>query len=117
MKLVGRVSLARLQSEGLVRLTYPPFDVCVGLVEDQPFAVEDACNHAGASLTEGSLDDDRLTCPMHGYIFSIRSGELLAPKGLCGAQRTFRARIEGEEVVVEDDFELELRVDDPSRPR
>lgn len=109
MKLVGRVPLSRVVAEGLVRLHYPPFDVCVGLVEGVPFAVEDACNHAGASLAEGSLDGEHLTCPMHGYVFSVRSGVLVAPKGLCGDQRTFRARVEGDEVVIEDDFELVLR--------
>jgi nitrite reductase/ring-hydroxylating ferredoxin subunit len=107
-KLVGKISLSRLSSEGLVRLTYPPFDVCVGLLDGVPFAIEDGCNHAGASLSEGTLDGERLACPMHGYVFSLRTGALLAPLGLCGDQRSFRARIEGDEVVVEDDFELSI---------
>ena len=93
----------------MVRLSYPPFDVCVGLVDGVPFAVDDCCNHAGASLSEGWLEADRLKCPMHGYVFSIKSGELLMPKGLCEDQRTFRARIEGDQVLVEDEFELEIR--------
>lgn len=108
MKLVGRVSLARLRTEGLVRLAYPPFDVCVGLVDGAPYAVEDGCNHAGASLSEGRLDGERLSCPMHGYVFSLKNGQLLAPKGLCDDQRTFRVTIEGDDVVVEDDFELSV---------
>ena len=89
-------------------MSYPPFDVCVGLLDGVPFAIEDGCNHAGASLSEGKLDGERLSCPMHGYVFSLRSGRLLAPKGLCDDQRTFRTRIEGNEVVVEDDFELRI---------
>lgn len=51
---VGRLPLASLQGGALVRLTYPPFDVLVGLVDGVPYAIEDACNHAGASLVEGT---------------------------------------------------------------
>ena len=46
---------------------------------------------------------------MHGYVFCLKTGGLIAPAGLCGDQRRFLARIEGDEIVVEDDFELELR--------
>lgn len=106
---VASVPLARLEREGLVRLTHPPFDVCIGLVDGAPFAVEDACNHAGASLAEGTLDGERLACPMHGYVFSLRTGALLAPRGLCADQRRFRCERLGDEVVVFDDFALEVR--------
>lgn len=108
MKLVGRVPLAKLRDEGRVRVSYPPFDVCVTLVGGEPLAIEDACNHAGASLSDGSVHGDCITCPQHGYVFSLRTGALLVPEGLCGPQRTFRARIEGDQVVVEDDFESPL---------
>jgi nitrite reductase/ring-hydroxylating ferredoxin subunit len=43
---------------------------------------------------------------MHGYVFDLGSGKLLRPKGLCGDQRRYRAKIEGEDVVVYDDFAL-----------
>ncbi|MCK6535615.1 MAG: Rieske 2Fe-2S domain-containing protein [Polyangiaceae bacterium] len=107
-KLVGKVSLAEVQRTGLVRLDFPPYDVCVALVDGVPHAIEDGCNHAGASLSEGVQTGDAVTCPMHGYVFSLRSGELLAPRGLCGAQRRFLARIEGDQIVVEDDFALAI---------
>jgi nitrite reductase/ring-hydroxylating ferredoxin subunit len=110
MKVVGRVPLARLREQRLVRLAYAPFDVCVGLVDGVPHAIEDACNHAGASISEGQLlRRDRVICPVHGYVFSIRTGELVAPKGLCGPQRTFVTRVEGDDVVVEDHFDLVIR--------
>lgn len=105
-KLVGKVSLAEVRRAGLVRLAHPPYDVCVALVGGEPCAIEDSCNHAGASLSEGEQSADTVACPMHGYVFSLRSGELVMPRGLCGAQRRYLARIEGDEIVVEDDFAL-----------
>lgn len=106
MKLVGRVPLEELKDTGLVRMTYPPYDVVVAWVDGEVFALEDACNHAGASLAEGWIEDKCVACPMHGYVFDLATGELLRPKGLCSDQRTFKAVIEGGEVAVYDDFKL-----------
>jgi nitrite reductase/ring-hydroxylating ferredoxin subunit len=107
--LVARVPLTSLAEGELVRIKYPPFDVLVTLCDGVPYAIEDACNHAGASLAEGFLrGGDRIVCPMHGYVFTMKSGELLAPRGLCDRQRTFEAKIEGDEVVIRDAFELAL---------
>jgi len=106
LKLVGRVPCARLIEEELVRLEYPPWHVLVAWVHGAPCAIEDACNHAGASLFEGSRDSDCVSCPLHGYVFSLRTGELIAPRGLCEDQRRFVTRIEGDDVLVFDPFEL-----------
>jgi nitrite reductase/ring-hydroxylating ferredoxin subunit len=86
----------------MVRLDDPPFHVLVTLVGDEPVAIEDACNHAGASLSEGARRGDCVSCPMHGYLFELRTGRLVEPRGLCGDQRTFVARREGDVVAVWD---------------
>lgn len=108
-KVVARIGLDEVKSKGTVRLEHPPFDVLVAWVDGHVFAIEDACNHAGASLAEGWLDDDKcIVCPMHGYVFDLATGKLLRPKGLCSDQKTYRAEIEGDEVVVYDDFSLSV---------
>lgn len=109
MKRVGSVPLEQLKNGALVRVEYPPFDVVVAMIEGVPMAIEDACNHAGASLAEGSLSDLRpgcVVCPMHGYVFSMRDGSLVAPKGLCSDQRAFVTKLEGDDVVVFDAVEI-----------
>jgi nitrite reductase/ring-hydroxylating ferredoxin subunit len=109
MRIIGRVSRKRVEEEGLVRLPHPPFDVAVAMIDGQPYAIEDACNHAGSSLSEGFVDGDCVACPMHGYVFSIRTGALLRPRGLCDDQRKFEAWLEGDDVVIGDPFELIIR--------
>jgi nitrite reductase/ring-hydroxylating ferredoxin subunit len=99
---VGRVPRAALEGGAMVRLEWPPFHVLVALVDGVPRAIEDACNHAGASLSEGERCEGRVTCPMHGYIFDLTTGHLVEPRGLCDDQRSFVARIEGEHVAVWD---------------
>jgi nitrite reductase/ring-hydroxylating ferredoxin subunit len=72
------------------------------MVEGKPCAIEDACNHAGASLSEGDRQSDCIACPMHGYVFEIATGRLVQPHGLCSDQRLFVARLEGDDVTVWD---------------
>ena len=108
MKLVGRIPRAELLGADFVRVPYPPWNVLVALVDGDPCAIEDACNHAGASLAEGVRDGDRVSCPMHGYIFSLRTGELITPRRLCDAQRTFVTTVDGDDVVVWDPFQIEI---------
>lgn len=105
-KEVGRVPLAEVKEQRLVRLPHPPFDVLVVWSNGEVFAIEDACNHAGASLAEGRVEGDCVVCPMHAYVFELRTGKLVRPKGLCEDQRSYEVRIEGDDVVVYDTFSL-----------
>jgi len=102
VKLVGLLPRAGLEGGAMVRLHWPPFHVLVALVDGAPRAIEDACNHAGASLSEGERHDGCVTCPMHGYRFALDSGRLLEPLGLCDDQRTFVTRVDGDYVAIWD---------------
>lgn len=108
MKHVGAVPLADLAGGALVRLPYPPRDVLVSLVEGMPAAIEDACNHAGASLASGPREGGVVACPLHAYRFDLRTGELLSPRRACAPQRKFDAVLVGDMVHVYDPFELAL---------
>jgi nitrite reductase/ring-hydroxylating ferredoxin subunit len=102
MKLVARVPRASLEGGTMLRLPWPPFDVLVALVHGVPCAIEDACNHAGASLTEGTRHGACVSCPMHGYRFELTTGRLVEPRGLCDDQRRYVADLDGDDVVVWD---------------
>jgi nitrite reductase/ring-hydroxylating ferredoxin subunit len=108
LKYVGRVARATLTATDFVKIPYPPWHVLVAMVDGAPYAIEDACNHAGASLAKGPRDGDRVICPLHGYIFSLTTGRLLAPEGLCENQRTFVTTLEGDDVLVWDSFSVEI---------
>jgi len=108
LKEVARLKLTELREKGLLRIAHPPFDILVAWSDGEVFAIEDACNHAGASLAEGWIEEDCVICPMHAYVFELRTGRLVRPQGLCGDQRTYDVRIEGDDVVVSDAFHLVL---------
>lgn len=41
------------------------------------YATEIACKHQNADLTEGRFDGDLVTCPRHGWVYNIRTGECI----------------------------------------
>lgn len=41
---------------------------------DECFALDDACPHQGASLATGSVHGGRVICPLHSWVFDLRTG-------------------------------------------
>jgi nitrite reductase/ring-hydroxylating ferredoxin subunit len=39
-----------------------------------PRAIEPVCPHAGGSMAAGKVIGDRIRCPVHGYMFDLRTG-------------------------------------------
>ncbi len=48
--------------------------------EGQVVAVDNACPHAAAPLSDGVLSRWKLICPDHGYCFDIRNGRIVWPE-------------------------------------
>jgi nitrite reductase/ring-hydroxylating ferredoxin subunit len=53
-------------------------DVVVCNTKHGVFALDNICTHALARMSEGRLKGERLICPMHGAIFDVRDGKVLA---------------------------------------
>lgn len=64
------------------------------------YALDNRCTHVGGPLGEGAVDGNQVTCPWHGSVFNITTGEVVQPP----ARRpvaTYRVRVERDEVLVE----------------
>ncbi len=108
MKLVAVVAVAELEKQPLLRVPYPPYDILVVRTDAGVYALEDACNHAGASLAEGHVEGACIICPMHGYAFDLATGVLVRPKKLCADQRVFVCAAGSHEVRIYDPFTLAI---------
>ena len=67
------------------------------------YAIDDACTHRGGPLSEGQLNGSQVTCPWHGAIFDVTTGQVRRPP----AQRdvgSYPVRVAG------DDIEIELEI-------
>jgi len=69
-------------------------------VEGSFYAIDDTCTHRGGPLSEGSLDGKEVTCPWHGAIYDVITGEVLSPPAPKGVAR-YNVRVEGTDIEVE----------------
>ena len=52
---------------------------CLANVDGAIYAVAARCSHAGGPLAEAALDRNIITCPWHGAMFDVTSGEVAGP--------------------------------------
>ena len=64
------------------------------------YAIDDTCTHRGGPLSEGVLEGKKVTCPWHGAIFDVTTGEVLGPPAPQEVAR-YDARVEGDYVEIE----------------
>ena len=63
------------------------------------FAIDDTCPHQGASLGDGILHEGLVICPMHAWMFSLRTGQCPSVPDLSVA--CYATRLTGDAVEVE----------------
>jgi 3-phenylpropionate/trans-cinnamate dioxygenase ferredoxin subunit len=64
------------------------------------YAIDDTCTHVGGPLSEGEIQGEKVTCPWHGSIFNIKTGEALGPPARTGVA-SYNVRVEGADIEVE----------------
>lgn len=83
-----------------LRVTIDGIEILLCKTGGEIYAVEDACTHDGAPLDQGELDDCRITCPRHGAVFNVRSGDVLALPAVLPLP-TYPVRVLGDDVYVD----------------
>ena len=82
------------------RVTVDGVDILLCNVGGDIFAIADVCTHDGAPLDQGTLDGACVTCPRHGAVFDVRTGEALALPAFLPVL-TFPVRVEAGNVLVD----------------
>ncbi len=72
----------------------------IAVFQDQGhyYAMDDACPHAGAPLSEGLVFDRTVTCTWHGWRFSLVDGKHI--EGSKCRVAVYPVRVEGDEIQV-----------------
>ena len=63
------------------------------------FAVQDMCTHELVPLCGGYIQGTLISCPLHGAVYDLKSGEVMAPPAFEDLQ-TFKLKIEGTSISV-----------------
>ena len=64
------------------------------------YAIDDTCPHSGGPLSQGELEETKVTCPWHGAQFDLKNGEVLSPPAFEGV-RSYKVVVEGGDLKVE----------------
>ena len=63
-------------------------------------AISDTCTHHGGPLSEGELAGKEVTCPWHGAVFDVTTGEVLGPPAMEGVA-CYKVRVAGNSIEIE----------------
>lgn len=75
---------------------------CIGVfrtASNEVFAIEDKCPHKSGPLTEGIVHGATVTCPLHNWVISLKTGQ--AQGADVGSVATFRMKVEGGRLLLE----------------
>jgi nitrite reductase/ring-hydroxylating ferredoxin subunit len=61
------------------KLPLGDFGVLIANVEGEYYAVDALCTHYGGDLSQGKLEGEILTCPVHGAKFDVTNGKVYSP--------------------------------------
>ena len=81
----------------LVELAGTP--VVLTRVGEAVYACGDVCSHRGGALHEGRLSGVKLACPLHGWLYDVRTGQCLFPPRGAGVP-SYPVRIEAGTIFV-----------------
>jgi nitrite reductase/ring-hydroxylating ferredoxin subunit len=69
-------------------------------IGDTVYACGDICAHRGGYLSEGRLTGTRLACPLHGWLYDVRTGQCVFP-GRGASVPSFPVQVRDGDVFVE----------------
>ena len=73
--------------------------VCVANVNGTLSALDNVCLHRGGPLAQGYLEDDKITCPWHGWQFSTQTGQV--GHNPDAKTKVYSIKVEGDDVVID----------------
>jgi len=94
------VPLSEVPDEGICRIEHASTGVLIAHVEGEYFAMEDLCSHEDARLSLGRVDGLRVTCPLHGSRFCLRTGEPLEEPA-DEPVRCYPVSVDGHDLVID----------------
>ena len=80
---------------GLASVSHDGKEYVIANVDGRYYAVDGRCEHAGARLVRGHLDDCRLTCPVHGWTYDVTDGSIVKPPLERRRLRSYAVRVKG----------------------
>jgi nitrite reductase/ring-hydroxylating ferredoxin subunit len=69
-------------------------------IKGEFFVIDNTCLHRGGSLSEGCLEENIVTCPLHGWQYDVKTGQNIMP-GM-GKVNSYKLIFEGDDIFIEE---------------
>ena len=76
-------------------------DILVVNIDGSYFALDDSCTHSGASLSEGKLEGNVVTCGWHAAEFDCKTGKLVKFPAKIRDLTSYNVSVESDSVFIE----------------
>lgn len=108
MKLIEILNVNEIPSGTMKMVKIESQEILIANINGDYYAIENRCSHKNGDLSKGSLDNNIVTCPVHGSRVDVRTGKAIeGPKILF-----FRAKTNDQlsyQVKIEDEI-LKIRI-------
>ena len=101
---MGRIIACKsseLESGQMKKVAIDGRDILVVNVNGNYFACDDTCTHAGASLSEGNVENSTVTCGWQGAQFNSETGKMEKFPAKINDLKSYHISIESEDVFIE----------------
>jgi nitrite reductase/ring-hydroxylating ferredoxin subunit len=78
-EMVRVASVSAIPAGKMIYVEVDGLPIALANVDGQWYAFSDTCRHEGGPLSAGVLIGDSVTCPWHGWTYSVRTGKALVP--------------------------------------
>ena len=75
-------------------------EIAIFNVQGSFHAIDNTCTHVGGPLCEGEIEGIEVTCPWHGAVFDVTSGQVLGPPAGSDVNR-YNVRVSGSDIEIE----------------
>jgi nitrite reductase/ring-hydroxylating ferredoxin subunit len=81
-------------------------EILIANVNGNYYAIGNKCTHAGGDLSQGTLEDNVVTCPKHNSKFDVTTGKVVAPPKVgffhpkIHDEQSYTVKVEGESVLI-----------------
>jgi len=75
--------------------------ILVANVGGEFYAMRAKCNHMGGALDKGTLENNVVTCPLHGSKWDVKTGALVQFVRPLPPETVYRVLVEGDQISVE----------------
>lgn len=76
MKFIKAANVGDIKEGEIKRVELDGNTIVIVNLDGEYYAISDTCSHEEASLSEGELDGNVITCPKHGSRFDVKTGRV-----------------------------------------